>query len=78
MDHYLPYQGFGDTHTQSLTLVCRYAHVHAHTGYQPENEDKICVCADTLTHKAGFEPLCTGMLMFSKETITQQRERQRD
>lgn len=40
----------------------------------------MCVraCTDTLTHKAGFEPLCTGMLMFSKETITQQGERQRD
>lgn len=33
----------------------------------------LCVCTDPLTHSAGLEPLYTGMLMFSKETITQQR-----
>ncbi len=39
----------------------------------------VCVCLDTdpLTHIAGPEPLCRGMLMFSKETITQQIETER-
>lgn len=35
---------------------------------------KMCAWTDLLTHVAGLEPLCRGMLMFSKETISQQRK----
>lgn len=87
MDHYLSYQGLRHTRTCAQawrargftshlgTSVHIYAHMHAYVGYQPEKEDEkwgfACACARTQRP----EPLGAGMLMFSKETITQHRNR---
>lgn len=68
MSHPLAYWGSGDTHADTAEGA------HIHTCYQLEDDGVKCVCADLLTHVAGLELLCTGMLMFSKETVTQHTE----
>lgn len=58
----------GDTHADTAEGA------HIHWCYQLEDEGVKCVRTDLLTHVAGLELLCTGMLMFSKETVTQHTE----
>lgn len=62
------------THTQCRSSPCP---VFVHTqviSSRMRMTGKMCVCTDLLTRVAGPEPLCRGMLMFSKETISQQRK----
>lgn len=74
--------GTWHTHKHSSSLIIVHQHVHAPTCYQLENEveDEVCVCAyaESMTCITEAEPLCRGMLMFSKETITQQKEINRE
>lgn len=79
MDHYLPYQGLRrDTHTHTHIYTVEASHVQTLVISLSVRVScvcvSVCVYTDPLTHFAGLEPLCRGMLMFSKETITQQRE----